>query len=70
MAVSDPLSFHDAARKVKKDPTFANEMTCLAHMLHGEYSKAFTVNPYRNNEGSQKPFAVLMRSWKQKLEQP
>lgn len=70
LAVSDPLSFHDAARKVKKDPTFANEMTCLAHMLHGEYSKAFTVNPYRNNVGSQKPFAVLMRSWRQKLEQP
>ena len=66
-AVSDPLSFHDAARKVKKDPTFANEMACLAHMLRGEYSKAFAVDPYKDSADSQKPFAVLMRAWKQKL---
>ena len=66
-ALSSPVVFRDAAAHVKSDSTFANEMCCLAHMLRGEYAKAFALDPYKDSADSQKPFAVLMRHWKQRL---
>ena len=67
---ASPKLAHDAAKHVKNDPTFINEMSCLSHMLRGEYGKAFAEDPYKDSADSQKPFAVLMRAWKQKLGRP
>ncbi|MDO4220899.1 MAG: serine/threonine-protein kinase [Akkermansia sp.] len=67
---ASPKLAHDAAKHVKNDPTFINEMSCLSHMLRGEYGKAFAEDPYKDSADSQKPFAVLMRAWRQKLGRP
>lgn len=67
-AMASPQLFHNAASHVEKgDASFANEMHCLALMLRGEYAKAFSLDPYKDNAESDKPFAVLMRHWRQQL---
>lgn len=66
-AMESPQLFRNAASNVEKDATFANEMHCLVLMLRGEYAKAFSMDPYKDNTESNKPFAVLMRHWKQQL---
>ena len=69
-AFSGPQEFHDAARRVKKSRAFAKEMQCLAYMMRGEYSVAFSLDPYKDSADSQTPFAVLMRHWRQLLGVP
>ena len=62
-----PKLAHDAALRVTNNHAFVNEMSCLVLMLRGEYAKAFAADPYKDSADSRKPFAVLMRHWRQML---
>lgn len=45
----------------------ADELATLCLLLSGDYSAAVVTDPYRNDEESMAPFAVMMRDWKARL---
>ncbi len=45
----------------------ADELATLCLLLSGDYTSAVITDPYRNNEESTAPFAVMMRDWKARL---
>ena len=45
----------------------ADELATLCLILSGDYATAVVTDPYRNNEDSKAPFAVMMRDWKARL---
>lgn len=45
----------------------ADELATLCLLLSGDYAAAVVTDPYRNDEESKAPFAVMMRDWKARL---
>lgn len=66
-ALETPQIFREACSRFVDAPLFKDEMFCLACMLRGEYARAFAEDPYRADPQSRAPFAVLMRSWRERL---
>lgn len=63
---ASPEQIRDLAKKLHK-AQLSDELYSLCWLLQGDYSRAFETNPYKNNETSREPFAILMRDWKQRL---
>lgn len=49
------------------DAHLPDELATLCLLLSGDYTSAVITDPYRNNEESTAPFAVMMRDWKARL---
>lgn len=61
-----PEQIRDLAKKLHK-AQLPDELYSLCWLLQGDYARAFETNPYKNNDTSREPFAILMRDWKQRL---
>lgn len=61
-----PEQIRDLAKKLHKSQ-LSDELYSLSWLLRGDYARAFETNPYKNDDASREPFAILMRDWKQRL---